>query len=87
MQYNKKINTNKNLKRWNKERKNNMDKVYIKTKDLDFYDYVRIENIKYDLGLELKDIISLEDLLRILECLYNEYSRLLEEKEDENNNC
>lgn len=64
-----------------------MDKVYIKTKDLDFYDYVRIENIKYDLGLELKDIISLEDLLRILECLYNEYSRLLEEKEDENNNC
>lgn len=59
-----------------------MDKVYIKTKDLDIYDYIRLENIKYDLGIELKDIISLEDLLRLVESLYNEYAKLLEEKED-----
>lgn len=60
-----------------------MDKVYIKTKDLDIYDYIRLENIKYDLGIELKDIISLEDLLRLVESLYNEYAKLLEEKENE----
>lgn len=60
-----------------------MDKIYIKTKDLDVYDYVRLENIKYDLGIELKDIISLEELLRLVESLYNEYAKLLEEKENE----
>lgn len=60
-----------------------MDKVYIKIKDLDIYDYIRLENIKYDLGIELKDIISLEELLRLVESLYNEYAKLLEEKENE----
>lgn len=59
-----------------------MDKVYIKTRDLDIYDYLRLEKIKNELGINLKDIISLEDLLRVLESLYNEYSKICEEFED-----
>jgi len=59
-----------------------MDKVYIRTRDLDVYDYMRLENIKNNLGLNLKDIISLEELIRILESLYNEYESLYDEFED-----
>ena len=59
-----------------------MDRVYIKTKELDIYDYLRIEGIKEELGINLQDIISLEDLLRILESIYSEYYRLKEKYED-----
>ena len=59
-----------------------MDNVYIKTKELDIYDYLRIEGIKKELGIDLQDIISVEDLLRILESIYSEYYRLKEKYED-----
>ena len=59
-----------------------MDKVYIKTRDLDVYDYMRLENIKNNLGLDIKDIISLEELIRILESLYNEYEKIYDEFEE-----
>lgn len=59
-----------------------MDRVYIKTKELDIYDYLRIEGIKEELGINLTDIISVEDLLRILEGIYSEYFRLKEKYDD-----
>ena len=59
-----------------------MNQVYIKTKELDIYDYLRIEGIKEELGINLKDIISVEDLLRLIEAIYSEYFSLKEKYED-----
>ena len=56
-----------------------MDKIYINTKDLDIYDLMRIENIKKEIGINLNNNISVEQLLRIIESVYNE---LLKTKKD-----
>lgn len=59
-----------------------MDKVYINIKELDIYDFWRIKNIEKEFGLQLKDNISIDELLRIIEVVFNEYKTMSNEYED-----
>lgn len=58
-----------------------MDKVYINIKELDVYDILRIKNIEEEFGLKLNDNLSVEQLLRLLEIIYNEYKKISNEYE------
>lgn len=58
-----------------------MDKVYINIKELDVYDILRIKNIEEDFGLKINDNLSVEQLLRLLEIIYNEYKKISNEYE------
>lgn len=58
-----------------------MDKVYINVKELDVYDILRIKNIEEEFGLKLNDNLSVEQLLRLLEIIYNEYKKISNEYE------
>ena len=45
----------------------------INIKDLDIYDQIRINEIQKLIGLELEDTISQDQLLRLIEIIFNEY--------------
>lgn len=45
----------------------------INIKDLDIYDQIRINEIQKLIGLELENTISQDQLLRLIEIIFNEY--------------
>lgn len=45
----------------------------INVKDLDIYDQIRINEIQKLIGLELENAISQDQLLRLIEIIFNEY--------------
>lgn len=53
-----------------------MDKTYIKTRDLDYYQQMKIDNVMHELGLDMQDFISIDQLINMLCDLYVNYYNL-----------
>ena len=53
-----------------------MDKVYIKTRDLEYYQQIGIDNAMKELNMNLQDFISTEQLVEIICQLYSQYVHL-----------
>ena len=58
-----------------------MDKVLIKAEELE--KYTSIEGLKKIIPISQDDILSIEDLMEMIDELYREYSRLEEKLESE----